>query len=121
MIDQFKPGDVISVPFWRDGVQTTESAELLPKLCVWFYDGTALAAPPSKGITSVEEAIRVVRERYPSGYFAHSLSADGVSFVEGAMERDLLSIAIPFYSSEPALNEPTDEAGIIEWFAKLVR
>jgi hypothetical protein len=124
MIGQFKPGDVIDVPLWRDDALRTESAELLPRLIVWFYDGTGLAAPPVKGIDTVEEAIRIVRERCPSAHFANELDASCVGLIEGTMDRDALTIAIPFYAAEQMEQTPdsqADAAGVIEWFARLKR
>jgi hypothetical protein len=116
MIDQLKPGDVISVPLGRDDSIETRSAELLPRLIVWFYEGTNLEAPPVKGLAAVDEALRIVRERYPSARFADSLDADRVSPVGDAMERNLITIVFPFYASEM----PAEHcAGVIEWFAQL--
>ena len=116
MIDQLKPGDVINVPLRRDDTIENRSAELLPRLIVWFYEGTNLAAPPVKGIAAVEEALRIVRERYPSAHFAGSLDADRVAPVDNVMERDLITIVFPFYASEmPAEHS----VGVIEWFAQL--
>jgi hypothetical protein len=122
MISQFKPGVVINIPVRRDAEIENVSAELLPKMIVSFYDGTNLAGPPVGSIATVEEAIRIVHERYPDAHYAETLDADWIRPVDDAMERDIYVVLIPFFPSGPIPDSRSvDAVGAIEWFVKLTR
>jgi hypothetical protein len=122
MIRKFRPGMVINIPVRRDAEIENVGAELLPRMIVSFYDGTNLAGPPVGNIADIEEAIRIVHERYPDAHYAETLDADWIRPVDDAMERDIYVVLIPFFPSGPIPDsQSVDAVGAIEWFVKLTR